>query len=64
MNFKSNFWYQITYPNGETLFFQFLDISADGRPLCRLCNGELNKDVFLYSYSLIKEIGKNSPCQK
>lgn len=62
MHFKSNFWYEITYPSGETLFFQFLHISSD-RPLCRLCNGELNHDVFLFGFSSIKELGKNSPCQ-
>lgn len=61
MRLTSNLWYEITYPNGETLVFQFLDTTADGQLRCRLCNGEETLNVF-HSYLSVTELGENSPC--
>ena len=62
MSFVSNFWYEIAYPNGETLVFQFLDTTENGQARCRLCNGQETLTVFSNVYLSIREIGRDSPC--
>ena len=62
MNLKSNYWYEITYPDNSTVVFQFLDISDEGVHRCKLCNGEITYDIFKTNYSSLTEHGKNSPC--
>lgn len=62
MNLFSNLWYEITYPNKETLIFQFLDTNADGQARCRLCNGQESLNVFSKAYLSIREIGRDYPC--
>jgi hypothetical protein len=59
---KSNFWYEITYTNGELLIFHFLDTTADGQARCRLCNGQETLNVFSTDYLSLREIGRNCPC--
>jgi hypothetical protein len=58
----STFWYEIFYPDGTSVIFQFLDISAEGRHRCRLCDGEETLDVFRTNYSRIIEHGEVCPC--
>lgn len=62
MMLNSNYWYEITYPNMETLIFQFLDTTEDGQARCRLCNGQETLNVFSKPYLSIREIGRNCPC--
>jgi hypothetical protein len=62
MMLNSNYWYEITYQNEETLIFQFLDTTEDGQTRCRLCDGQETLTVFSIAYLSIREIGRDSPC--
>lgn len=62
MMLNSNYWYEITYHDKETLIFQFLDITLDGQARCRLCIGEETLNVFSEPYVSIRKIGQNCPC--
>ena len=62
MNLTSNLWYEISYTNGDTLIFKFLDTTEDGQARCRLCNGQETLNVFSANYLSVKEIGKDCPC--
>lgn len=62
MTLTSTFWYEIVYSNGERLFFQFLETTADGRIRCRLCNGQETTEVFRGTHMEIIEHGEQKPC--
>ena len=62
MTLTSTFWYEIVYSDGERLFFQFLDTTADGRIRCRLCNGQETTEIFRGTYMEIIEHGEQNPC--
>lgn len=63
MNLTSTFWYEIVYPDGQRLFFQFLDKTQEEQIRCRLCNGSIVTNIFRRQYDDIIEIGENSPCE-
>jgi len=62
MTLTSTFWYEIVYSNGERLFFQFLDTTADGSLRCRLCDGQETTKIFRGTYMKIIEHGEQRPC--
>ena len=64
MTLTSTFWYEIIYSNGESLIFQFLDTTSDGRIRCKLCDGQETLSIFRGTYMKIIEHGEQNPCKK
>lgn len=63
MTLTSGFWYEIVYPSGELVIFQFLD-TVNGELRCRLCNGEESFNLLNRPYRYLIERGEKSPCNQ